>query len=84
MHWHDVYQYTCKAHHDLAITFPPSGCADGQVRLMNQSEPVSNATGEGRVEVCIDNTYTTVCDDHWDILDARVVCKQLRYTSDGQ
>ena len=36
------------------------------------------------MEICINNTYGTVCDDQWDVLDARVVCNQLLgYTPNG-
>ena len=55
-------------------------CHDGDVRLVNGSQP-----NEGRVEVCFNETWGTVCDyisryyGYWNQSEADVVCKQLGY-----
>ena len=53
-------------------------CNDGDLRLVNGSVPT-----EGRVEICRNNSYGTICDDQWDVLDARVACRQLGYSERG-
>ena len=50
-------------------------CTQGEVQLVGgQSEY------EGRVEVCDDGEWKTVCDRGWKVEEAMVVCRQLNYS----
>ena len=61
----------------VAVTV--SGCCDGDIRLVGGS-----SDNEGRVELCINDTWGTVCDDGWGDDDASVVCARLGYSLTGE
>ena len=53
-------------------------CSDGDLRLVS-----GNVVNEGRVEICLNNVWGTICDDGFSNVDAEVVCKKLNYSTEG-
>ena len=51
-----------------------SNCTTGEIRLTDGTTQY-----EGRVEVCINGVWGTVCDSGWDTTEAYAVCHQLGY-----
>ena len=49
------------------------------MRLVGGQSP-----NEGRVEICLEGQWGTVCDDFWGSVDAQVACRQLGYLSTGK
>ena len=57
---------------------------DGNFRLVNDTTDYSSTDGSitvtGRIEVCSNSTYKSLCNQYWDPIDAQVFCQDyLRY-----
>ena len=76
--------YYCIVHNSYTFNyyFPffllLANCTDGEVRLVGGA----NQT-EGRVEICSNNEWGTICDDQWGTEDAQVICRQLGFDTEG-
>ena len=57
----------------------PVNCTNGDLRLRG-----GTTTREGRVEICYERQWGTVCDDSWGATDAQVACRQLGLSSYGR
>ena len=51
---------------------------NGELRLSGGSTAM-----QGRVEICWNGVWGTVCDEQFDSTEAQVVCAQLNYSTSG-
>ena len=80
-----VHPYYTKSMNDLHMVAsfllsvdPP--CSEGDIQLAGGRERT-----EGRVEVCSNGVWGTVCDGgYWDFRDATVACRQLQYQHESE
>ena len=54
-------------------------CSNGAIRLVDGSSEL-----EGRVEICLNNTWGTVCNRGWQNVDAMVACRQAGHSTIGK
>ena len=69
----DQRNHYCYSWENAAVRCVEDGymCNQGAIRLQG------GTSTQGRVEICYNNIWGTVCDDFWGTIDAVVACRQL-------
>ena len=60
-------------------------CTTGDLRMVNNYNSHWHGRSEGRVEVCYNNQWGTICDYDWDSsYEAQTACYELGYSKLGR
>ena len=62
----------------IDLTVEPANCGTGDIRLVGGS-----LESEGRLEVCVNQLWGTVCSRYWDYEETRIACRQLGHQELG-
>ena len=71
-----VFPSNIMIHSDILFL---TGCSHGSIRLRG-----GTASMNGRVEVCLNGDWGTVCDDGWTTVDSNIACRQLGFSNSGE
>ena len=67
-----------------AADTPNGNCDLGDLQLTSRTDNSSELSSEGRLEVCVNNAWGTICDTAFSSQDAQVACAQLGYDEQGE
>lgn len=54
-------------------------CDDGSLRVVGGNNDL-----QGRVEICYNEAWGTICDNQFDNVDASVICRQLGFSQNSK
>ena len=76
MHTHKLdNNYTTTNTRSLFCDAHAAGCTNGDIRLVN-----GTSNRNGRLEVCYNNAWGTICQNRFFAVDAGVACGQLGFS----
>ena len=75
---HNQIDINCASVYLVYKCSPSALCTDGDIRLQGGQNLL-----EGRVEICSNFQWGTVCEDSWDTADTNVACRQLGFSPIG-
>ena len=64
-----IGQHNCDHTEDAGVSCQATPCTQGSLRLQGATS--------GRLEICYNNAWGTVCSRLWNNVDARVACREL-------
>ena len=70
--------HNCGHTEDAGVTCETACTQEGDIRLQG------GTANSGRVEICNNNIWGTVCDNSWNTVDAQVACTQLGFSTTGK
>lgn len=68
-----IGSHNCGHHEDLGLMCSGTTCPQGAIRLRG------GTAIQGRVEICYNHVWGTVCENQWSKSDAQVACRQLGF-----
>ena len=81
----EIFVNDIESHQSLIteLSTLPGNCTTGEARLADCED--ANYTRSGRIEICLNNAWGTVCNTSFDDKDAAVTCTQLEgFVSEGK